>query len=89
MLTLVKDALKTGNIRREARWTQSIAVGEKRFVNEINKRLGSKTLGRKIQPLDDGFQLREGIMPYITDFEAKNSDTTLGNTYNWEVFSNI
>jgi len=46
-------------------------------------------LGRKIQPLDDGFQLREGIMPYIADFEAKNRDMTLENTYNWEVLSKI
>jgi len=86
---LVNDALETGKIRREARWTQSIAVGEKRFVNDIKKRLGSKTLGRKIQPLDDGFQLREGIMPYIADFEVKNRDMTLKNAYNWEVSSKI
>ena len=85
----MNDALETGKIRREARWTQSIAVGEKRFVDEIKNRLGSKTLGRKIQPLDDGFQLREEVIPYIADFEVKKRDMTLKNTYSWEIFSKI
>jgi putative transposase len=58
---LINNAIENDKNKREARWSQSIAVGEKQFVTEIKKRLASKALGRKAQPLDDGFQLREDI----------------------------
>ena len=64
-------------------WSQSIAVGEKEFITEVKKRLASKALGRKIEPLDDGFQLREEIFSYIADFDAQNRDIAQENTYKW------
>ena len=63
--------------------SQSIAVGEKEFIPEVKKRLASKALGRKTEPLDDGFQLREGILPYIADFDVQNRDIARENTYKW------
>lgn len=86
---LVNDALETDKIKREARWSQSIAVGEKQFVADIKKRLASKALGRKTQSLDDGFQLREEAMPYIVDFDTKNSDIAPKNAYKWGTFPEI
>jgi putative transposase len=66
----VHDALETEKIKRESRWSQSIAVGEKQFVTKIKKRLGFKAVGRRIKPSGDGFQVREEIRPYISDFDA-------------------
>ena len=83
---LVEDALATDKNKREAHWTQSIAVGENSFVAEMKQRLGSKVLGRKAQPVQDEFQLREEVSPYITDFESEKIDISLENTYKWEVF---
>lgn len=80
---LVNDALKRNKIHRESCWSQSIAVGEKEFITEVKKRLASKALGRKTEPLDDGFQLREDIFPYIADFDAQNRDIARENKYKW------
>ena len=52
-------------------------------VTEVKKRLASKALGRKIEPLDDVFQLREEIFSYIADFDAQNRDIAQENTYKW------
>ena len=84
--SLVKDALEKDKIKRESRWSNSIAVGEKQFVSKIKKRLGFKALGRKTQSLDEGFQLREKVMPYIADFDAENSDIAPKNGYKWNTF---
>ena len=73
---LVEDALKADKIQRESCWSQSVAVGEKQFVIGIKSQLASKALGRKTQSLDDGFQLREELMPYIADFDAQNNNIT-------------
>ncbi len=83
---LVNDTLETDKIKREARWSKSIAVGEKQFVFKIKKKLGFKALGRKTQSLDDGFQLREEVMSYIADFDAENSDIAPKNGYKWNTF---
>ena len=83
---LVNDTLKTDKIKREARWSKSIAVGEKQFVSKIKKKLGFKALGRKTQSLDDGFQLREEVMSYIANFDAENSDIAPKNGYKWNTF---
>jgi len=79
----VNDALKRNKIHRECCWSQSIAVGEKEFITAVKKRLASKALGRKTEPLDGGFQLREEILPYLADFDAQNRDISRKNTYKW------
>jgi putative transposase len=83
---LINDAIENDKNKREARWSKSIAVGEKQFVTEIKKKLDSKALGRKIQSLDDGFQLREEAMPYIDVFDVKNIDIAPKNGYKWDTF---
>ena len=55
------DALEVDKIKRESRWSQSIAVGEKQFVTDIKKRLGFRAVGRKIKSVGDGFQVREQV----------------------------
>lgn len=86
---LVHDALETDKIKRESQWSQSIAVGEKKFVTDIKKQLGYKALGRRTPSLDDGFQLREEEIPYIANFGAKNSNIDLINSYKWGSFTEI
>ena len=42
----VGDALGRDDISREAKWTQSIAVGNKYFVEQVKDKLGFKAIGR-------------------------------------------
>jgi hypothetical protein len=88
---LHRNTIKGKNDRnkRESRWSKIIAVGEKQFITEIKKKLASKALGRETQSLDDEFQLREEVMPYIADFDVKNSDIAPKNGYKWDTFPEI
>lgn len=57
----VDKSLSPMNLRRENIWTQSIAVGDKSFVEEIERRLGNKVKYRKIEKVDNqrGYVLKE------------------------------
>jgi putative transposase len=86
---LINTVLETDKIRKEVFWSQSIAVGKEQFVNLIKKKLGSKALGRKKYPLDDGYFLREETVSYIPDYDIKNSEIGLKNEYEWNISPDI
>lgn len=60
---------------KDDKWTQSIAVGSKTFIEDIKEVLGIKAKGRKIVSGDDTFELREEQTPYSgvgpTEFTTK------------------
>jgi putative transposase len=43
---------------RESKWTESIAVGSRDFVDVIKRGLGVKAKGRRISGMDDESALR-------------------------------
>ena len=71
---------------RDRQWTRGVAVGEKQFVKKIKTELGSKAFGRQIRETSGGYELRERMIPYMTDCDSKKVDMGLENTYNWRVF---
>jgi putative transposase len=85
----INTALETDKNRKEAFWSQSIAVGEEPFVNQIKKKLGSKASGRKKYPLDYGYVLREETVSYSPDYDIKNSEIGLKNEYEWNISPDI
>jgi len=42
-----EEILKNGSNQRDAKWTESIAVGDKEFVMETKAKLGAKAIGRR------------------------------------------
>ena len=61
----VQEAMANGNNQRESCWTESIAVGGVKFVEETKARLGIKGLGRKIEEQEAGqCILKEMFEPY-------------------------
>ena len=81
---LLRDSMKNGLCKKtlysdkENKWTQSIAVGSKAFIEKMNGALGYMARGRKIICADDTFELREVITPFGN---ADNLDSE--NTYLW------
>jgi putative transposase len=55
----IEEELKKSQLVRQSKWTQSIAVGDKSFVKQIEKRLGIRSKGRKILEDEDNYQLRD------------------------------
>jgi hypothetical protein len=60
----IEEALKKSKVVRERKWTQSIAAGDKSFLEKIKDRFGIRAKGRKIHGSEDEYQLREGHADY-------------------------
>jgi putative transposase len=75
----VNSVMQTDNRGKENKWTQSIAVGGKTFIEKMKEALGFRAKGRKIICADDTFELREVLAPYG---KAKSHDS--GNTFLWD-----
>ena len=74
----VESAIQTDNCDKENKWTQSIAVGSKTFIEKMKATLGYRARGRKLICADDTFELREVIAPFGN---ADNLDSE--NAYLW------
>jgi len=71
--------IEKGENRRQPCWTESIAVGSDRFVENIQDRLATRAGGRRKRPLDHGFELRERPLPYNAVFNPENRDIETNN----------
>ncbi len=62
---------------RESDWTQSIAVGSKKFTEKVLSELGHRAKGRSVIGNGDVFQVRENQTGY-----CHNND--FDNTFAWD-----
>jgi putative transposase len=71
----IDSVIQSENNNREAKWSQSIAVGSEAYINKIKEALDFRARGRKIRQAGDAFELRETLKPYGSDdfFEADNT----------------
>ena len=79
----VDEILRAENHTRESKWTESIAVGSKQFVETTKKRLGIKGRGRHVLGKNGGYELREPPAPYNGHFAPENAVLSHKNTYFW------
>lgn len=75
----IEVALEKSKVVRDRKWTQSIAVGDKSFVQQIKERLGIRAKGRKIHGNEDEYQLRERQNSYGDWQNFDNENTFEGN----------
>lgn len=81
----IEEALKSKCNIRESKWTESVAVGSRDFVEETKDRLGFKIKGRKIVESNGACELRESPpSAYGNDFPDKIDALRGINTYLWE-----
>jgi len=76
----IEETLNTSKVVRESKWTQSIAVGDKSFLDQIKDRLGIRAKGRKIHGSEDEYQLCEGQTDYGGWQDLDNE-----NTFDWDL----
>ncbi|MDR3566504.1 MAG: transposase [Syntrophobacteraceae bacterium] len=55
----IEDALDRGVQDRQSKWTESVAVGDKDFVEDVKAKLGLRARGRRISGGKNDFTLRE------------------------------
>ena len=76
----IEETLKKSKVVRESKWTQSIAVGDKSFLDQIKDRLGIRAKGRKVHGSEDEYHLREGQTDYGGWQNLGNE-----NTFDWDL----
>ena len=76
----IEEALKKSKVVRDSKWTQSIAGGDKSFLEQIKERLGIRAKGRKIHGSEDEYQLRERQTNY-GDWQNLDNE----NTFDWNL----
>jgi putative transposase len=81
----VDEYLGSGNNIRDEKWTRSIAVGSKGFVEKVKSIMGVLAIGRKSIEAGESYQLREPSIPYGFRFGGENDDIGPENTYFWDV----
>ena len=74
----VGNEITTDGSAKENKWTESIAVGSKPFIEKMRETLGFRAKGRNVTGANDTFELREGIALY-----GKADDQMSGNTFLW------
>ncbi len=83
----MEEYLGDGNNNRDDKWTKSIAVGRKGFVEYIKSALSALAKGRESKEAGDSYQLREPSAPYGVHFGVKKGDIGVDNTYFWDINS--
>ena len=60
----VETVLREGRGSRDRRWTESVAVGSRVFVEQVHDQLGARGRYRAIEPDGESYVLREGAESY-------------------------
>ena len=74
---------------RDDRWSESLAVGSKRFVDKVKSELGIHAKHRQVSAADDTYTLRESAQPYMVYFGSENESLGRNNTIFWQTTSGI
>lgn len=69
---------------REIKWTESVVVGCKKFVEATKERLGIRVKGRKVFTNNGVYELRDPSVPYKANFNLENGVLRQNNTYFWD-----
>ncbi|MEA3358616.1 MAG: hypothetical protein U9R17_04310 [Thermodesulfobacteriota bacterium] len=80
-----EDYLGNGNNTRDEKWTKSIAVGSKGFVDKVKSILGALAIGRRSIEVGESYQLREPDVAYSANFGGKKGNIGPENTYFWNI----
>ncbi len=83
----IDSTLKADSMRRKERWTESLAVGGNKFINDILSQMGFRANGRKIIEKGQTLQIREEIQSYNPLFESQNGIITPKNTMVWQQYT--
>jgi putative transposase len=80
----VKESLDRIPHHRDLMWTQSLAVGRKEFVEQVQTALGIGACHRGIVESGDAYTLREPEQAYCVDLSAEMPCLSNENIYYWD-----
>ena len=80
----VESYLQNQTKGRDEKWTRSLAVGSKVFIDGVKKKVGLAATGRKRIGSGASYQLRESQSSYGDHLGTQNSNIEAENTYFWD-----
>ncbi|MEJ2164815.1 MAG: hypothetical protein P8X90_04745 [Desulfobacterales bacterium] len=69
----------------DAKWTESIAGGDKEFAVQTKAELGIRAIGCRVAENDEGYELKEAQSPYNCFFDPEKFSLRLNNSYFWRL----
>jgi putative transposase len=81
----IEQALIENKLEREAKWSQSIAVGDEGIVGQITEALYPKAGRREIVEIKGSHIVREPLPAYSTHFDGKIAALSNKNTHLWDL----
>ena len=81
----VEKVMGDGSNQRDAKWTESIAVGDEEFVMETRVKLGAKAMGRRALENNESYELRESRNSYNAVFTPEKRPLRLKNDHFWQI----
>jgi putative transposase len=81
----IEEILKNGTNQRDAKWTESIAVGDKEFVLDTKIKLGARAIGREVIEDNENYVLRESQTPYSPLFTPEKYALRPENSFFWDI----
>jgi putative transposase len=72
----IEAALRAAKQGRLSKWSESVAVGGRKFVARVEAELGARARYRVIEPLDDSFVLRDPSAAYGPHFSPESEALT-------------
>jgi len=81
----IEEYLGSRETDRDDKWTSSIAVGSKGFVEKLKSILIGSVSGREVKEAGEGYQLREPSVPYKVNCDVKNDDIGHENRHFWDI----
>jgi putative transposase len=85
----VEGSMKEGRFSRDGKWTASIAVGKKEFVEKVKERLGARAQGREVRAAAGAYVLNDPEAPYTANFGGENDVLRFQNAHLWNVYNEI
>lgn len=80
----VDAAIMQGDIKRQPQWTESIAVGDKVWVEKVKDQMGYKAIGREVVENSDSYVLKEAQQPYRNISDRGIRVQPDNNTFYWQ-----
>ena len=81
--TWVETAIEDDENVRDSKWSESIAVGDRTFVEDVMDRLGVKAMDREIAEDNGSAVLREPKISCSVSFDPKTGPLSPQNSYFW------
>jgi len=79
----VEQGLENGVMMRDDRWSESIAVGRREFVEKVGDELGVRAAHRDVIEADGVYTLREQAEAYGLSFVTQSEALRAENTFFW------